>query len=165
MGRKAYANNATDMRNEQIKDALIRALDTKFTRIALKKIVNDKSTALKPQLLFAHLIEKIQHVDIIRTRIDWYKIRTISTLSSSIINMSTEIDNHTGDFIQTREQNIAYGNNVVRHKHSNDPNVKRKPLFLKTCKNVHNQDTVYILAWFPKTDIHSSNEGKSKSPS
>ena len=30
--------------------------------------------------------------------------------------MSTEIDNLTADFIQTREQNIAYGNNVVRHK-------------------------------------------------
>ena len=37
MGRKAYAINATDMRNEQIKDALICALDTKFTRIAFKK--------------------------------------------------------------------------------------------------------------------------------
>ena len=32
------------------------------------------------------------------------------------------------------EQDIAQGINVVRHKYSNDPNFKGKPLFLKFCK-------------------------------
>ena len=32
------------------------------------------------------------------------------------------------------EQDIAHGTNVVRHKYSNEPNFKRKPLFLKFCK-------------------------------
>ena len=32
------------------------------------------------------------------------------------------------------EQDIAHGINVVRHKYSNDPNFKGKPLFLKFCK-------------------------------
>ena len=34
------------------------------------------------------------------------------------------------------EQDIAYGINVVRHKQSNDPNFKVKPLFLKYCKKI-----------------------------
>ena len=32
------------------------------------------------------------------------------------------------------EQDIAQRINVVRHKYSNDPNVKGKPLFLIFCK-------------------------------
>ena len=32
------------------------------------------------------------------------------------------------------EQNIAHGTNVVRHKYSKDPILKRKPLFIKFCK-------------------------------
>ena len=41
------------------------------------------------------------------------------------------------------EQNIANGANVVQHNHSNDPNFKKKPLFLKFFqKNVHARDIV-----------------------
>ena len=36
------------------------------------------------------------------------------------------------------EQDIAHGINVVRHKYSNDPNFKAKPLFLKFCKKCSN---------------------------
>ena len=34
------------------------------------------------------------------------------------------------------EQDIEHGINVVRHKYSNDPNFKGKPLFLKFCKKI-----------------------------
>ena len=56
--RKAYVNNAPDMRNAQMNDALVKILDPQLARIALKKIANHKSTALEPQLLFAQLIKK-----------------------------------------------------------------------------------------------------------
>ena len=38
MTRKAYVNNAPDMRNVQMNDALVKALDPQLARIALKKI-------------------------------------------------------------------------------------------------------------------------------
>ena len=38
------------------------------------------------------------------------------------------------------EQDIAHGINVVRHKYSNDPNFKGKPLSQNSAKNVHVQD-------------------------
>ena len=47
------------MRNAQMNDALVKALDPQLARIAIKKIENHKSTALEPQLLFAQLVEKI----------------------------------------------------------------------------------------------------------
>ena len=40
MTRKAYVNNAPDMRNAQMNDALVKALDPQLARIALKKIAN-----------------------------------------------------------------------------------------------------------------------------
>ena len=43
--RKAYINNAPDMRNAQINGALVKALDLQLARIALKKIADHKSTA------------------------------------------------------------------------------------------------------------------------
>ena len=46
MTRKAFAKNALDMRNAQMNDALVNALDPQLARIALKKIANNKSTAL-----------------------------------------------------------------------------------------------------------------------
>ena len=58
MTRKAYVNNAPDMRNAQMNDALNKALDPQLARIALKKIANPKSTAMEPQLPFAQLVEK-----------------------------------------------------------------------------------------------------------
>ena len=45
-----------------------------------------------------------------------------------------DIDNLTVDDVRTMEQDIAYENNVVRQKYSNDPNFKGKPIFLKFCK-------------------------------
>ena len=48
--RKVYVNNAPDMRNAQMKDPLVKALDPQLARIALKKIASHKSTALEPQL-------------------------------------------------------------------------------------------------------------------
>ena len=56
--RKAYVNNAPDMRNAKMNDALVKALDPHPARIALKKIANRKSTALYAQLPFAQLFEK-----------------------------------------------------------------------------------------------------------
>ena len=40
--RKAYVNKAPDMRNAQMNDALVKALDPQLARIALKKIANHK---------------------------------------------------------------------------------------------------------------------------
>ena len=53
MARKAYVNNAPDMRNSQLTDALVKALNPQSARIALQKIANHKSTALEPELPFA----------------------------------------------------------------------------------------------------------------
>ena len=134
MTRKAYVNNAPDMRNAQMNDALVKALDPQLARIALKKIANYKSTALEPQHPFAQLVEKIHQEDITRTHIDRHKLNTNSTFSPSINNLSLEIDNLTVEDIHTMEQDFAHGINLVRHKYSNDPNFKGKPRFLKFCK-------------------------------
>ena len=37
MTRKAYVNNGPDMRNAQMNDALVKALDPQLARIALKR--------------------------------------------------------------------------------------------------------------------------------
>ena len=58
MTRKAYVNNAPDMRNAQMDDALVKALDPQLARIERKEIANHKSTALEPQHPFAQLVEK-----------------------------------------------------------------------------------------------------------
>ena len=134
MTRKAYVNNAPDMRNAQMNDALVKALDPQLARIALKKVTNHKSTALEPQPPFAQLVEK-KTKNITRTHIDGHKLNTISTLSPSNNNLSPEIDNLTVDKLHTVEHDIAHGKDVVRHKYSNDPSFKGKPLFLKFCKN------------------------------
>ena len=55
------------------------------------------------------------------------------------------------------EQDIAHGINVVRHKYSNDPNFKGKTLFLKYCKNAHNQDIVLLRALKKGTQNHRKN--------
>ena len=124
MTRKAYVNNAPDMRNAQRNDALVKAVDPQLARIANKKIANHKSTALEPQLSFAQLVEKIHHEDITRIHIDRHKLDTNSTLSPSINNLSLEIDNLIVDDIYAMEQDIAHDKNLVRHKYSNDPNFK-----------------------------------------
>ena len=121
--RRTYVNNAPDMRNAKMNDALVKAHDPQLARIALKKIANHKSAALEPQLPFAQLVEKIHQEDITRTH----------TLSPSINNLSLEIDNLTVEDIHTMEQDIAQGINLVRHKYSNDPNFKGKLLVLKVC--------------------------------
>ena len=46
MTRKAYVNNAPDMRNALMNDALVKTLDPQLARIAFKRIANHKSTAL-----------------------------------------------------------------------------------------------------------------------
>ena len=58
MTQKAYVNNAPDMRNAQMNDALVKAFDPQLARTALKKIANQKSTELEPEFLFAQLVEK-----------------------------------------------------------------------------------------------------------
>ena len=134
MTRKAYVNNAPDMRNAQMNDALVKALDLQLARIALKKIANHKSTVLEPQFPFAKLVEKIHQEDITRTHIDRHKLNTNSTITPTLNNLSCDIDNLTVSDIQIMEQDIAHGINVVPHKYSNDPNLNGKPLFLKFCK-------------------------------
>ena len=146
MTRKAYINNAPDMRNAQMNDALVKALDPKLARMALKKIANHKSTALEPQLPFAKLVEKTHQEDITRTHIDRHKLTKNSSLSPPINNLSLEIDNLTIDGIHTIEQDIAHGINVVRHKYSYDPIFKGKPLFLKFCKKCSRSDIVFLRA-------------------
>ena len=88
MTRKAYVNNAPDMRNAQMYDALVKALDPQLARIALKKIANHKSTALEAPLPFAQVIETIHQEQITRTPIDKHKLTTNSILSTSINNLS-----------------------------------------------------------------------------
>ena len=51
------------MGNAQMNDAIVKAIDPQLPRIALKKIANHKSTALEPQLPFAHLLEKLHQED------------------------------------------------------------------------------------------------------
>ena len=137
MTRNVYVNIAPDMRNAQINDALVKALDPQRARIALanhKEVADHKSTALEPKLPFAQIDEQINQEDIKRTHIDRHKLTTNSTLSPSINNLPLEIDNLTEDDIHAMEQDFAHGINVVRHIYSNDPNFKGKPLFQKFCK-------------------------------
>ena len=134
MTRKACVNNAADMRNAQMNDALIKAPDSQWARIALKKIAILKLTALEPQLPFAHLVEKIHQEDITRTHIDRHKLKTNSTFPLSISDLSLDIDHLTVDDIHIMEQDIAHGINVVGHMYSNGPNFKGIPIFLKFCK-------------------------------
>ena len=61
------------MRNAQMNDALVKALDPQLARTAFKKIANHNSTTLEPQLLFAQLVEKIYQEDFTRTHIDGHK--------------------------------------------------------------------------------------------
>ena len=63
-----------------------------------------------------HKVEKIHQEDITRTHIDRHKISPNSALSSSVNNLSIDIDNLIIDDVRTMEQDIAYGINVVRHK-------------------------------------------------
>ena len=81
MNQKEYVNNAPNMRNAQMNDALVKALDPQLARIALKKIANHKSTTLEPQLPFAQLVEKIHQEDTTRIQIDRHKLNKNSTLS------------------------------------------------------------------------------------
>ena len=106
------------MRNAQLNDALVKELDPQIARIAQKKTASHKSTALKPQLPFAQLVEKRHQEDITRTYIDRHKPGTNSTFSSLINNISLDIDHLTADDIHMTEQDIAQGINVVRHKYS-----------------------------------------------
>ena len=134
MTRKSYVNNAPDMRNAQMNDALVKALDPQLARIALKRIANHKSSALEPQLPFAQLVEKKHQEDITRTHIDRHKLKTNSTITPTIKNISRDTENLTVEDIQIMEKDFAHGINVVRHKYSNDPNFKGKPFFLKFCQ-------------------------------
>ena len=72
---------------------------------------------MKPQPPFLQLVDKIDQNDIIRIHIDRDKIGTDSALSSSINNISMDIDNLTIDDIHTMEQNIAYKINVAQRKY------------------------------------------------
>ena len=134
MTRKTYVNNTPDMRNAQMNDGLVKILDPQLARIALKKIANHKSTELEPQLPFAQLVEKLHQEDITRTHIDRHKLNANSTLSSSINNLSFDIDHLTVNDIYAIGHDIAYGINVVQHKYSNYPKFEGKPVFLKICK-------------------------------
>ena len=134
MTRKAYVNNAPDMQNAQMNDALVKALDPQLARIPLKRIANRKSTALEQQLPFAQLVEKIHQEDITRTHIDRHKINLKPTFSPSIKNLSMELDNLTVEAIQSIEHDIAHGINVVRHKYSNDPDFKGNHSFSNFAK-------------------------------
>ena len=133
MTRIAYVNNAPDMRNAQMNDALVKALDPQLARIALKKIANRKSTT-PSTTSNCTTGRKLHQEDITRTHIDRHKLNPNSTFSPLINNLSHEIDNLTVDDVHTMEQDIAHGISVVRHKYSNDPNFKGKTLFLKLCK-------------------------------
>ena len=87
MAQKAYVNDAPDMRNAQMNDALVKALVPQLARIALKKIAKEKSTALEPQLPFAKLVEKIHQEDITRTHIYRHKLNTNSSLHPQLITL------------------------------------------------------------------------------
>ena len=85
------------MRNAQMNDALVKAINPQLAKKALKKIANHKSSALEPQLPFQQLVQKIHEEDITRTHIDRHKLSTNSTLSPSIKNLSFAIDDLTLD--------------------------------------------------------------------
>ena len=157
MARKAYVNNAPNMRNAQMNDARARALDPQLAPIALKNIPNHKSATLEPQLPFPHLIEKIHQKDITRTHTDRHKLSTNSTFSSSINMISLDIDIILVDDVRTTEEYFAYGINVVRDKYSINPNFKGKPFFLSFAKKFQNQDTAFPLAPIGGTQNHLKN--------
>ena len=115
------------MRDAHLNDALVKALDPQLARIALRKIAKQESTALEPQFKFAQLVEKIHQEEITRTHIDRHKPSTNSTFSSSINNLSLDIDYLTADDIHMMEKNVAHVINVVRQKYSNYPSFKGKP--------------------------------------
>ena len=77
MTQKAYFNNDPDMLNAQMNEALVKALDRQLASTAVKNFANHRSTAMVPQT---------------RTHTAGYKLRTNSTLSSSIKNLSLDID-------------------------------------------------------------------------
>ena len=52
MAGKTYVNRDLDIRDAQMNDALVEAVDPQIARIALKKVANHKSKALEPQLPF-----------------------------------------------------------------------------------------------------------------
>ena len=136
--------------------ALVKILDPQLVRLTLKKIANQKSTALEPKLPFAQLVEKIHQEDTTRTHIDRHKISTNSNLSSSINNISMDIYNLTIYDIRTMEQNIAYGINVVQHRYSNESKFKGKPLFLKFCKLCSRSG--HSLSTFPEKSYTKPND-------
>ena len=105
-------------------DKLVKALDPQLAQIALNKIANHKVRALGPQLPFVQLVKKIHQENITRAHIDRHKINAKSTLSSSINNISLDVDNLTVEDILTIEHDIAYEINVIKQKYSNDPNIK-----------------------------------------
>ena len=116
MTRKAHANNAPYMRDAHLNDALVRALDPQLARIALKKIAKHESTALEPQFIFAQLVEKIHQEEITRTHIDRHKLSTNSTFSSSINNLSLDIDYLTADDIHMMEKKHCTGDQCSTSK-------------------------------------------------
>ena len=85
MTRKANVSNAPDLRNAQMNDALVKALDPQLARIAPKDIANHKSTALEPQFSFAQLVAKIHQEDITRTHIDRHKLTQILLFPPQLI--------------------------------------------------------------------------------
>ena len=109
---------------------------------------------MEPQLRFAQLVEKytkkILHEHISTDT----NLNTNSTSSHPINNLSLEIDNLIIDDIHAMEQDIAHGINVVRHKYSNDPNFKGKPLFLNFVKNAHAPDMVFLRGLRKSTQNH-----------
>ena len=54
--RKAFAKNAPKMRNAQMNDALVNALDPQLARIALKKIVNNMLKKYAKKILQEHIL-------------------------------------------------------------------------------------------------------------
>ena len=146
MTRKAYVNNAPDMRNAQMNDALVKALDPQLARIARKKISNNNQLHWNHNFYLNSWLKKIHQEDITRTHFDRHKLKTNPTSLHSINNLSLEIDNLTVDDIHTMEQDIAHGINKVRHKYSNYPNFKGKPLFLKFYKIAQAPDIVFLRA-------------------
>ena len=73
-------------------DELVKTLNPQLAKLVLKKIANLKQTAMEPQLPFAQIMEKIHQKDVTKTHNDSRKIKTNSTLSPSLNNISIEKD-------------------------------------------------------------------------
>ena len=73
-------------------------------------------------------------MDITRTHIDRHKLSTNYPLTSSINNISLDIDDLTVKDVRGMAPKILYGINAVRQKYSNDPYSKGKPLCLTFSK-------------------------------